>query len=166
MAAFISICSWISIPVGEVPITLQTFGVFAAVGLLGGKLGTISVLIYVLLGTAGVPVFAGFSGGIGILVCNSGGYISGFIAASLVVWAMEHLFGNKLFIQVVSMAVGMIVCYLFGTIWFILAYTHTSGAVSFMTVLGWCVFPFILPDAVKIACAVILTRRIKAYVRI
>ena len=62
-ATIISICSWISIP-ASVPFTLQTLGVFTAVGLLGGKRGSFSVLVYILLGMIGVPVFSGFSGGI------------------------------------------------------------------------------------------------------
>ena len=73
-AAVVAVCSWISIP-AQVPFTLQTFGVFMAVGVLGGKRGTMAVLVYVLLGAVGVPVFAGFSGGIGALLGNSGGYI-------------------------------------------------------------------------------------------
>ena len=63
-AVVMAVCSWISIP-AQVPFTLQTFGVFMAVGVLGGKRGTLAVLVYVLLGAVGVPVFAGFSGGIG-----------------------------------------------------------------------------------------------------
>ena len=77
-AVIIAVCSWISVPM-VVPFTLQTFGVFCAVGLLGGKRGTLSVLIYVLLGAVGVPVFAGFSSGIGTLFGVTGGYIMGFI---------------------------------------------------------------------------------------
>ena len=65
-AVVMAICSWISIP-ATVPFTLQTFGVFLAVGVLGGKRGTLSILVYILLGAVGVPVFAGFSGGIGSL---------------------------------------------------------------------------------------------------
>lgn len=81
----IAICSWISIPM-TVPFTLQTFGVFAAVGILGGRRGTISVLLYILLGAIGVPVFAGFSGGLGVLTGNTGGYIVGFLFSALVMW--------------------------------------------------------------------------------
>ena len=79
-AVVMAVCSWISIP-AQVPFTLQTFGVFMAVGVLGGKRGTLAVLVYVLLGAVGVPVFAGFSGGIGALLGNAGGYIIGFIVA-------------------------------------------------------------------------------------
>ena len=88
-AVIMAICSWISIP-AAVPFTLQTFGVFIAVGILGGKRGTLSVLVFILLGAIGVPVFAGFSGGIGVLAGTTGGYIIGFLFSALVMWAMEN----------------------------------------------------------------------------
>ncbi|MBQ9248015.1 MAG: biotin transporter BioY, partial [Ruminococcus sp.] len=74
-AALIAVCSILSIPIGEVPITLQTFAVCLAAAMLGWKRGTLSVLIYVLLGAVGVPVFAGMTGGVGILAGPTGGYI-------------------------------------------------------------------------------------------
>ena len=77
-AVIIAICSWISIP-ATVPFTLQTFAIFLTVGVLGGKKGSLAVLVYILLGAVGVPVFAGFSAGIGILFGNTGGYIVGFL---------------------------------------------------------------------------------------
>ena len=132
-AVLIAICSWISIPM-TVPFTLQTFGVFMAVGVLGGKRGSLAVLVYILLGAIGVPVFAGFSGGLGILLNNTGGYIIGFLFSALVMWAMESLWGKKPVIQILSMVVGLIVCYAMGTIWFMVVYTRTSGAVGLGTV--------------------------------
>ena len=60
-AALIAVCAWISIP-ADVPFTLQTFAIFTVCGLLGGKRGTVSVLVYLLLGAVGAPVFAGFRG--------------------------------------------------------------------------------------------------------
>ena len=84
-AALMAICSWISIPT-TVPFTLQTFAVFMAVGVLGGKRGTLSVLVYILLGAIGVPVFAGFAGGLGILTGSTGGYILGFLFSALIMW--------------------------------------------------------------------------------
>ena len=69
-AVLMAICSWISIPM-SVPFTLQTFGVFLAVGVLGGKRGTLAIVVYVLLGAIGIPVFAGFTGGIGIILSNT-----------------------------------------------------------------------------------------------
>ncbi len=156
----IAICSWISIPV-EIPFTLQTFAVFLAVAVLGGRRGTLSVVVYVLLGAIGVPVFAGFTGGLGIIMNNTGGYIIGFIFAALAMWLVERLFGRKLWVQAVSMALGLIICYAFGTIWFMLVYMRNTGAVGLVTVLGWCVFPFIIPDIVKIALALVLSNTLK-----
>ena len=94
-AVLISICSWISIP-SAVPFTMQTFGIFLAVAVLGGKRGSLAVLVYLLLGLVGVPVFAGFSGGIGCLAGTTGGYIVGFQLTALVMWAMEMMLGKRL----------------------------------------------------------------------
>ena len=91
-AVVIAICSWISIPT-VVPFTLQTFAVFLAVAVLGGKRGTLSVIVYVLLGAVGLPVFSGFKGGIGVLLNTTGGYIIGFIFSALLMWAFEKAFG-------------------------------------------------------------------------
>ena len=136
-----------------------------AVGVLGGKRGTLAILVYVLLGAVGVPVFAGFSGGIGALLGNAGGYIVGFIFSALVMWAFEHIFGRKPVVQIISMVVGLIVCYAFGTVWFMFAYTRSTGPVGLMAVLGWCVFPFIIPDLIKIALAYVLSGKVRKYAR-
>ena len=165
MAVIIAVCSWISIPT-TVPFTLQTFGVFMAVGLLGGKKGTISVLVYILLGAVGVPVFAGFSGGIGVLFGTTGGYIVGFLLSGLVYWAMTAAFGEKLPIMIVAMVLGLIVCYAFGTAWFMIVYAKNTAPIGLMTALGWCVFPFIIPDCIKIALAIVLTKQLKKYVKL
>lgn len=153
----IAICSWISIPV-EIPFTLQTFAVFLTVSLLGGKRGTLSVVVYVLLGAVGVPVFAGFTGGIGIIMNSTGGYIIGFVFTALTMWLTESLFGKKLWARGIGMAAGLIVLYVFGTAWFMLVYMRNAGGTGLMTVLGWCVFPFVIPDALKIALALTLSR--------
>lgn len=162
-AALIAVCAWISVPT-TVPFTLQTFAVFAALGLLGGKRGTISIAVYLLLGAVGVPVFAGFQGGVGALLGTTGGYLLGFLLSGLLVWLLEARFGARTGVFVLSAALGLLVCYAFGTGWFLLVYAHTKGAVSLATVLGWCVVPFILPDAVKIALAVVLRGRLRRYV--
>lgn len=163
-ACLMAICSWISIP-GEVPFTLQTMGVFLAIGLLGGKRGTIAVLVYILMGAVGLPVFSGFAGGIGRLVGVTGGYIVGFLASALVMWAMEALLGRKEWVLIVSMVVGLLVCYAFGTAWFMILYTSSKGAITLGAVLGMCVIPYIIPDAVKIVVALVLTRILKRFVK-
>ncbi|MCF0132666.1 MAG: biotin transporter BioY [Blautia sp.] len=164
-AVIMAICSWISIPTA-VPFTLQTMGVFLAVGVLGGKRGSMTVLIYILLGLVGVPVFHGFTGGPGILFGNTGGYIIGFLGSALVMWLVEKVAGGRLgkWVRILSMLAGLCVCYTFGTIWFVFVYTRNVGTVGLMTVLGWCVFPFIIPDLIKIMLAFMLSNRLRQYV--
>ena len=157
-AVLMAVCSWISVPTA-VPFTLQTFAV-----VLGGRRGTMSVALYIILGAVGVPVFAGMTGGIGILTGTTGGYIVGFLFSALVMWAMEKIPGKKSVIQILSMAVGLIVCYAFGTVWFMAVYMKTSGPVGLMAVLGWCVIPFIIPDIIKIVLAYGLSRKLKKYI--
>ncbi len=162
-AVLIAICSWIYIP-SQVPFTLQTFAVFCAVGMLGGKRGTMSILVYILLGVVGAPVFAGFQGGLGVVLGNTGGYIVGFLFMGLIYWLLTALFGKKLVVTVIAMLIGLLVCYAFGTLWFMAVYSQNNGAVGLATVLGWCVIPYILPDLAKLAVAVILVKRLARYV--
>lgn len=158
--AMISICSWISIP-ASIPFTLQTMGVFMTVGLLGGKRGTLTVLTYILLGAIGVPVFAGLTGGVSVLLGTTGGYIIGFLLSALLMWGIETIMGRNQIVLAFSMIAGLIVCYAFGTAWFMLIYTQHSGVIGLSTVLGLCVIPFIIPDLIKIGVALFLTNRLK-----
>ena len=160
-AALIAICSWISIPTA-VPFTLQTFAVFLALGVLGGKLGTLSVAFYLLLGAVGLPVFAGFQGGLGALLGATGGYLIGFLLTALTVWGAERRLGKSAPVFLVSCLLGLALCYLFGSVWFAAVYAAASGPVGLAAVLGWCVFPFVLPDLAKLALAVVLSRRLAA----
>lgn len=164
-AALMAICSWISVP-AAVPFTLQTFGVFVAVGLLGGRLGSLSVAIYLLLGAIGLPVFAQFTGGIGILLGSTGGYLVGFLAAALVMWALEGLVRDRLWAQILSQLAGLLTCYILGTLWFMVFYTTTTGPVTLWTVLGWCVLPFIPFDLLKLVLALEVSRRLRQVLRI
>lgn len=158
--AMISICSWISIP-ASIPFTLQTMGVFTTVGLLGGKRGTLTVLTYILLGAIGVPVFAGLTGGISVLLGTTGGYIMGFLLSALLMWGIETIMGRNQIVLAFSMIAGLIVCYVFGTAWFMMIYTQHSGVIGLSTVLGLCVIPFIIPDLIKIGVALFLAKRLK-----
>lgn len=162
--ALMAICSWISIPT-TVPFTLQTMAVFLAVGILGGRRGALAVLAYILLGAVGAPVFAGFSGGAGILMSSTGGYIIGFLFTALLMWAMERFLGSRAWVLGVSMVLGLLVCYAFGTAWFMYVYLRDTGAVTLAAALGWCVIPFLFPDLVKIALALFLSIRLRRYVK-
>lgn len=163
-SAVIAACSWIAVP-AAVPFTLQTLGVFSAVGILGGKRGTLAVLTYILLGAVGVPVFAGFSGGIGDILGATGGYIAGFLLSALLMWLFEAVFGTGKLVLAISMVAGLFVCYAVGTLWFMNVYARTSGPIGLTTVLGWCVVPFLVPDLLKIALSLLLTSRLKRFVK-
>lgn len=159
-AAMMVICSWISIP-ATVPFTMQTFGVFLSVGVLGGRKGTVAVSIYLLLGAVGLPVFSGFTGGLGHLFGATGGYIIGFLFSALVMWLIERLHGRSMRTLILSMIAGLITCYAFGTAWFMVVYAKDSGSIGLITALSWCVFPYVIPDAVKIGLAAVITRRVR-----
>ena len=156
----LAVCTWISIPVPPVPFTLQTFAVFAALGTLGGRRGTWAVAAYLLLGFAGLPVFSGFQGGPGVLLGATGGYIAGFLAAALLYWAVTARLRNSLPVVAVSMVLGLLACYALGTAWFLAVYARTTGPVGLGAALGMCVLPFVLPDLVKLALALALSRRL------
>ena len=159
-AVLMAVCSWISIP-ATVPFTLQTFAVFCSLGILGGKRGTAAILVYLLLGALGVPVFAGFSGGIGILFGTTGGYLLGFILMGLIYWLGERLSRNSRGVRIISMILGLLLCYAFGTAWFMFVYARQSGVIALGTALAWCVIPFLLPDLVKLALALLLSDRLR-----
>ncbi|MCR5736007.1 MAG: biotin transporter BioY [Lachnospiraceae bacterium] len=162
-AALIALCSWISIP-AAVPFTMQTFAVFCVIELLSGKRGMVSILVYILMGAIGIPVFSGFKGGIGSLLGPTGGYIIGFIFIALIYMAAERLFGDKLIVRITAMIIGLFICYAFGTAWFMLVYIRDNGAVSLITALGWCVFPFIIPDMAKLFLATALSSRVRNHI--
>ncbi len=163
-AALIAVCAWISIPL-TVPITLQTLGVCLTAGLLGGKRGTLATVIYILIGAIGVPVFSNFGSGMGVLLGSTGGYIIGFIFTSAIVGFASDKFKGKIIPLIISMVIGVLVCYAFGTAWFAVVYARNGEPATLATILGWCVFPFIIPDAVKIAVAAVLANRLKRFVK-
>ena len=159
-AVLICVCSWISIP-ATVPFTLQTFAVFFVLGLLGGKRGTVSIFVYILLGAVGIPVFSGFTGGFARLIGTTGGYIIGFIFMGLEYWAAEKLFGSKLPVRILATVLGTVICYAFGTAWFMVVYANQTGPIALGTALAWCVIPFIIPDLVKMAVAILASMKVQ-----
>lgn len=149
-AALTAVCAWIGIPMGDTVFTLQTLAVFLTLGLLGGKWGTVSILIYLLLGAIGVPVFSGFRGGIGHLISPTGGFLWGFLCTGLCWWAVEK-FG-----KVPAMIAGMLTCYACGAAWYM---TYTGGGLEF--VLLQTIAPYLIPDIVKLVLAYRLIGKLK-----
>ena len=155
-AALLCICSWVAIPLPEISLTMQTFGVFLTLGLLGGRWGSAACLVWLLLGVAGLPVFAGFRGGLGVFLGTSGGYLWGLLITCLVYWAITARFGQKA--RLTAMVLGLLCCYGCGTGWYLYAYL---GPGSLGVVLLKCVVPYVLPDLIKLHLAHGLTRRLE-----
>ena len=160
--ALMTVCSWIQIPM-TIPFTMQTFAVVAVAGLLGPWRGLTAMAVYMLLGVVGVPVFAGFHSGIGVLLSATGGYILGFLFTALITGLLIRKFGRSVLSLVLSMVAGLAVCYLFGTLWFCYVYAtgYSLGAAVMM-----CVVPYLLPEVVKIALAVLVIRRVGPHLKL
>ena len=152
-AGLMAICAWISIPVFDIAFTMQTFAVFLALLVLGGKWGTVSILIYLLLGAVGLPVFSGFRGGPGALLGVTGGYLWGFLFTGLCYWALGK--AGKL----PALIVGLLACYACGSGWFLV---YSGGGLGL--ILLRCVVPYLIPDGAKLWLAWTLSKRLQKYV--
>ena len=166
MTVIICVSAWITIPL-TVPFTMQVFAVFAAVLILGGKLGTMSLLLYMLLGAVGLPVFSGFQGGLSKIVGPTGGYMVGFFAISLLyAWFEASVKERTAARQAAVLVAGLVICYLFGTAWFCFVMNGKGGGYTFVSALAVCVLPYILPDLAKLALALFVSDRVKKGLRL
>jgi biotin transport system substrate-specific component len=160
-AAIICVLSPLSIPIGPVPISLATFAVMLSAAILGAKWGTIATIVYILLGAVGVPVFAGWTGGVGIIAGQTGGYIIGYIPLAFLTGFFYDRFGRhkagkmKYAWLMIGMILGTAVLYLIGTAWFI----AVSGA-ALADAMGWCVLPFLPGDFIKMIIVTIAAPKI------
>ena len=157
-AAILCVAAPFSIPVGPIPITLATFAIYLAAIVLGKKYGTLAVVIYILLGAVGLPVFSGFSGGFQKIVSATGGYIIGYIPCAFIVGAMCEYGGNKKIYGILGVILGTAVLYIIGTYWFM----FVSGK-ELAYALGACILPFIPGDIIKLIVAVIVGYKLKGY---
>lgn len=149
-AAILAVLAVMTVPIGPVPVTLGVLGVMLAAVILGPKKGTVSVLVYILLGAVGLPVFSGFKGGFGVLLGPTGGYVWSYIIMALFIGALtKKLPENKWLARFQIFAVclgGVVICYAAGTVQF-MAVSKTDLAKS----LALCVIPFIPFDIAKAA---------------
>ncbi len=160
-AALTGIFSQIGIPIGDVPINLALFAVFLSGGVLGSYKGAVSVLVYIMMGAVGIPVFANFRGGLSVLAGPTGGYILGYLIAALVVGMVSTYWGDSFWKLVLGMVSGLALCYLFGTVWYV-ALTGTK----ILPALSVCVIPFLPGDGVKIVLAGLLVPELNKAVRL
>jgi len=133
--------------------------------MLGLKNGLLTVIVYILLGLIGVPVFSNFGAGPGVLFGITGGYIVGFIFTALIVGGAVKQFGRKIGVYVFSMILGVAVCYAFGTAWFMVWSANSGSPATLGAALMSCVVPFILPDLVKIAAASVICSKLAKHIR-
>ncbi len=156
-SAVIVVCSWISIPF-TIPFTMQTFAIFLALLALGGKKGTISILVYIFLGILGLPVFAGFSGGVSALFGMTGGFIFGFVLQGVIYIILEkYTYKNNTF-KVFSLIFGLFVCYLSGVLWFTNIYSNLNSANDYIYAISVFILPYIIPDLLKLSLALVITK--------
>jgi biotin transport system substrate-specific component len=160
--AILALCAWLSIPMGDLVITLQTFGIFLTLGLLGGKRGSITICVYLLLGAVGAPVFSGFRGGLGALLGTTGGYVFGFMLTALIYWIITSVKDTPL-TRLLAMILGMLLCYSCGSWWYMTRYL-SGGQLTLGLVLMKCVIPYLIPDAIKLTLSWILTGKLKRFV--
>lgn len=156
MTAVTCILGPLAIPIGPVPVSLTPLAVFLSVYILGTKRGTLACILYLIIGAVGVPVFSGFTGGLGKLAGPTGGYLIGFIFMALISGWFIFRFYDRIVIQFLGMVLGLAVLYAFGTAW--LAF---SAGMSFGAALAAGVLPFIAFDLVKIAISIFLGRTIR-----
>jgi biotin transport system substrate-specific component len=160
MAAVICVLSPLSIPLAsQVPISLATLAVMLAGALLGSKAGTLAVLIYIILGMIGLPVFAGWTSGAAIVFGMTGCYIIGYLPLAFCTgyFFESHPTPGAL---VLGMVIGTITLYTIGTVWFML-YTKTDLTAS----LTACVLPFLPGDVLKMILTALVTPRIRPAAR-
>lgn len=162
MAAITCIMGPLSIPLpfNLVPISLTNLAICFTVYILGMKKGTTSYCIYLLIGLAGLPVFSGFTGGVGKLLGPTGGYLIGFIFLALISGFFIDKWGNNMLLCMTGMVLGEIVMYIFGTVW--LAY---QAHMNFGAALWAGVIPFIPGDLIKMIMAMLLGPQIRNRLR-
>ena len=156
--AFMCVGAMISIPL-VVPATMQTFALWFCLFYLGGKRASAAVILYILIGSMGIPVFSGFSGGISRLLDAGGGFIFGLALAALVYSALAFLLPKSGFFTIVSAVISHLVLYASGVLWYAFVYLG-GGAEALISALIVCVLPFVIPDAAKLFLAYILAKRL------
>lgn len=147
----------LQIPFSPVPISMGFLAIYFVVSVLGLKLGTLSVIIYILLGLAGLPVFTGFMGGPGKLFGPTGGYIIGYIFMAPICGFFVDRWGKKLPLCFLGMVLGSAVCYFFGSIW--LSYQSSYPLLQAFAV-G--VLPYIIPDLIKLVIAMAVGAQLRS----
>ena len=167
-ALFAAICcvgSIITVPTGIVPVTLGTFGIMVTAMILGTKRGIISVVLFIILGAIGLPVFSNMAGGIGVLAGPTGGYIYSYILMVPIIGLASKCLNKTLssgMFTFLGCLAALAVCYIVGTAHFMVVMNYVNDKpYSLWAALGTCVFQFIPFDIAKAIIAIIIAPRLK-----
>lgn len=163
-AAICCVCSIITIPTGIVPVTLGTFGIMVTAMILGTKRGIISVALFIILGAIGLPVFSGMNGGFGVLAGPTGGYIYSYLLMVPIIGMASKCLNKTLSSGMFTMLgciAAILVCYLVGTVHFMIVMNVAGKPMGVWAALCACVFPFIPFDLLKAVLAIIIAPRLK-----
>ena len=158
-ATLIGAASQIAIPLQPVPINLALLAVVSAGALLGAKYGTFSVIVYILLGAVGMPVFTGFRGGLSVLAGLTGGYIVGYAVTAFVTGVVCQK-TQKTLPVFLGMCVGTALCNVIGTAWFCLITGSPVAAAVYA-----CVLPYIPGDILKIIGAIFVFKKFNKHIK-
>lgn len=164
MAAVTCVLGPLSVPLPftPVPISLTNLAIYFTIYVVGMKRGTLSYLIYLLIGFVGVPVFSGFTGGPAKLLGPTGGYLVGFIFMAVICGFFVDRWPEKRLWHFLGMVLGTAVCYLFGTVWLVF---QSSAYESFYAALAAAVIPFLPGDFAKIVIAMLLGPQLRGRLR-
>ena len=147
-SGIICVISPITIPVGVIPITLSTFSIYLIGGFTKKYIGVLSTIIYIFIGIIGLPVFSNYTGGIGVVLSITGGYILGYIPCVYVISLITSINKENIFLYPLSMILGTLICYMVGTFWFMVQTKNTILESILITIA-----PFVIFDIFKIILA-------------
>lgn len=161
--AVITLSSWLSVPF-TISFSMQTFAIFLISALFSPKISTSAVVFYLLLGIIGVPVFSGFNAGISALLMASGGALIAFPFCSLIISLFRKKYFENTFFYILLMLIALFICYTLSCLWYIFVFSpaKTTSIFSAITI---CVFPFIIPDVIKILLTCFVFKRIYPYIK-
>lgn len=151
----------IPLPFTPTPISFANLAIYFSACILGAKKSTLSVIIYLLIGCIGIPVFAGFSAGFSKVAGPTGGYLIGFLFIAFISGFFVEKFENKISMYILGMILSTAICYLFGTVWL-----SMQLKLSFNTALLMGVIPFIPGDFVKILIASLLGIKLRSKLKL
>jgi len=158
--AFLCVSAMIAVPLFAVPFTLQSLAVLALLAILGWKAGGAAILVYLVLGAVGLPVFSGFTGGIGILFGQTGGFLFGFLFAVPVFALISAIKRGSRVFAALAMVGVLFTDYLVGALWYYFLFARETSFSASLTVT---VLPFLIPDAAKTALALFISERMKKH---